>query len=71
MLARFVLALGTTALLSACGLAETGAAAGATGAAAAEQAQQAETITEGVKTDIAAAQEAAAEARRQAEAASE
>lgn len=64
---RTVAILAAAMLLGSCGLAETGAAAGATGASAAEQAQQAETIQDEVKADIDAAQQAAAEARRQAE----
>ena len=57
--------------LSGCGLAETGAAAATAGASAAEQAKQARKTTDKVEADIAAAQQAAADARHTAEAATE
>jgi hypothetical protein len=67
---RNLIILAAAAALGACGLAETGAAAG-TGAAAAEQAKAAETVTDQVKADLEAAQKAAAENRQAAEAAAE
>jgi hypothetical protein len=68
---RILTLMVVTAALSACGLAETGVAAATTGASAAEQAREAEKITDRVEADLEAAQQAAAEARRAAEAASQ
>jgi uncharacterized lipoprotein YajG len=68
---RAITLLVAAALLNGCGLAETGAAAATAGGGAAAQAKEAEKITDKVETDIEAAQQAAAEARRAAEAASE
>ncbi|HUG73663.1 MAG TPA: hypothetical protein VMK82_09585, partial [Steroidobacteraceae bacterium] len=65
---RIVSLLVITAALSACGLAETGAAAATTGVSAAEQAREAKKTTDRVEADLEAAQQAAAEARRAAEA---
>src|SRR5687768_11056089 len=65
---RVISLLAAAALLSACGLAETGAAAATAGGGAAEQAKEAGKITENVETDLEAAQQAAAETRRAAEA---
>jgi hypothetical protein len=59
------------ATLGGCGLAETGAAAATTGASAAEQAREAQKITDRVEADLEAAQQAAAERLRDAEAASQ
>ena len=56
-----------TALLSGCGLAETGAAAVADADAAAEQAKQGKQLEEKVKRDIEAAQQAQADAIEKAE----
>lgn len=69
-LSTLVLAAGAC-LLAGCGLAETGAAAGAAGVSAAEQAEEARKVTDKVKADLDAAQRTAAEARQAAEAASE
>jgi hypothetical protein len=68
---RSILALGAAVLLTACGLAETGAAAATTGAAAAEQAESAGKITEEVRVDVEAAKQSHAEALRAAEEASQ
>jgi len=54
-------------LLTGCGLAETGATAAAEAKAAAEQAKQGKELEEKVKRDVAAAQQAEAEALRKAE----
>ncbi len=50
------------AVLAGCGLAETGAAAATQGESAAEQARQAKEITQGVESDVAAAQAAGRDA---------
>ncbi len=68
---RIITSMAAVALLSGCGLAETGAAAAAGGASAVEQAREAEKITSRVEADLEAARQQAAEARRTAEAASE
>ncbi len=66
------LALATlAAILTGCGLAETGAVAGAQAASAAEQAKQGKELEEKIQKDIAAAQEANKRAIDAAEAASE
>lgn len=62
--------LAICASLAGCGLAETAAVSATNGGAAAEQAKQGQQQMEQVKEDIAASQQAAAEARVQAEAAS-
>ena len=66
-----LLALCGCALVSGCGLAETGAAAAAGGASAAEQAKQAKAIEDKVQRDIQAAQQAADEKLKAAEQATE
>lgn len=71
MNSRYAMILFAAVCLSACGLAETGAAAAAGGASAAEQAEEARQITDQVQADLEAAQQQAAENRRAAEAASE
>jgi hypothetical protein len=53
--------------LAGCGLAETGATAAAEAKAAAEQAKQGKELEEKVKRDVAAAQQAQADALRNAE----
>src|SRR5690606_27689892 len=60
-----------SAALCGCGVAEMGAAAATTGAGAAEQAKQAQGTLLQVEADLQAAQQTAAEARRNAEAAAE
>lgn len=62
-----VTALLAAALLSACGLAETGATAVAEADAAAEQAKQGKALEEKVQRDIAAAQKAEADAIKRAD----
>ena len=63
--------LAVAAAAAGCGLAGTSAANATTGAGAAEQARQAEGTISQVQVDLQAAQEAAAEARRNAEAMAE
>lgn len=65
------LALAAGALLTSCGLAETGAVATTQAASAAEQAKQGKELEEKVKNDIAAAQQAEADARAKMEEASQ
>jgi len=60
-----------TILLSGCGLAETTSVATTQAASSAEQVKQGKEMEEKVKRDIDAAQQAAADARDKAEAASE
>jgi hypothetical protein len=59
------------ALLAGCGLAETGASAATQATAAAEQVKQGKELEEKVKRDLAAAQQAEADSRAQAEEASQ
>jgi hypothetical protein len=61
---RIITSLAVAALLAACGLAETGAAAAAGGASAAEEAKEAGRITNRVEADLEAARQQAAESRR-------
>lgn len=70
-IAGFAMAATAAASLVGCGLAETGAVAAAQGASAAEQVKQGKEMEEKVKRDIAAAQQAALDARNQSEAANE
>lgn len=62
------IAAASSLLLSGCGLAETTAVAASEAESAAEQAKQGKALEEKVKTDIAAAQQTAADARNKAEA---
>ena len=64
-------ALTASALLAGCGLAETGAAATTQAAASAEEIKQGKELEEKVKRDIAAAQQAEADARAKMEEASQ
>jgi outer membrane murein-binding lipoprotein Lpp len=64
-------ALAASAMLAGCGLAETGAVATTQAEAAAEQAKQGRELEEKVKRDIAAAQQAEADARAKMEEASQ
>ncbi len=66
---RFIAISTCAALLAGCGLAETAATGAAAGAGAADQVKEGKRMEEKVKTDIDAAQQQAAEARRAAEAA--
>jgi hypothetical protein len=68
---RIITLLVVSAALSACGLAETGAAAATTGVSAAEQVREGKETMGQVEADLEAAQQTAAEARRAAEAASQ
>lgn len=64
-------ALTASALLTGCGLAETGAAATTQAAASAEEIKQGKELEEKVKRDIAAAQQVEADARAKMEEASQ
>ena len=64
-------ALAASALLAGCGLAETGAAATTQAAASAEEIKQGKELEEKVKRDLAAAQQAEADARAKMEEASQ
>lgn len=64
-------ALAVSALLAGCGLAETGAAATTQIAASAEEIKQGKELEEKVKRDLAAAQQAEADARAKMEEASQ
>lgn len=64
-------ALAASALLAGCGLAETGAAATTQIAASAEEIKQGKELEEKVKRDLAAAQQAEADARAKMEEASQ
>jgi hypothetical protein len=66
---RFIPMSICAALLSGCGLAETAATGAATGAGAAQQVEDGKKMQEQVRSDIDAAQQQAAEARKAAEAA--
>ena len=66
-----VTAAATLWLLAGCGLAETGAVAGAQAASAAEQAKQAKETQAKIEADLAAAQSAHADAMKAAEAATQ
>lgn len=68
---RLLPMLAVSAALCGCGAAEMGAAAATAGAGAAEQARQAGKTLDKVEADLQAAQQAAADARRRAEAAAE
>jgi outer membrane biogenesis lipoprotein LolB len=67
MKTQIVVSLLAAALLSGCGLAETGATAVAEADAAAEQAKQGKALEEKVKRDIEAAQQTQANALEKAE----
>lgn len=71
MMKKILVAGCMAAMLSGCGLAETGAAAAAGGASAAEQAKQAKETEDKVRRDIEAAQQAADEKLKAAEQAAE
>jgi outer membrane murein-binding lipoprotein Lpp len=71
MIARLRLGVAVIAaslVLAGCGLAETTAVAASEAATAAEQAKKGKELEEKIKTDIAAAQQTAADARAKAEA---
>jgi hypothetical protein len=67
---RRLMILAACASLAGCGLAETAAVSGTVAAGEAEQAKQAKQQMDQVKADLAASEQAAAEARTKAEAAS-
>ena len=67
MKTHIISSLFVAALLSGCGLAETGATAAAEAKAASEQAKQGKELEEKVKKDVEAAQQAQADALKKAD----